>query len=78
MAAEQRTTCMYDGDTFTGTFTEAGRGGEAAVTVRFGGREATAATGRLTASGAAQRLLGGLVRDRLSAERRVEALAPAE
>jgi hypothetical protein len=72
--AQQHTSCMYDGDTFTGTFTESGRGGEAAVTVRYRGSEATAPVGQLSTTTAAQRLLGQLVRSRLADAGPVEAL----
>ena len=64
--ADQRTSCMYDGDTFTGTFAESGRGSEAAVTVRYGELERTAPLGASSAVHAAQRLLSELVRDHLS------------
>ena len=66
--ADQRTSCMYDGDTFTGTFAETGRGSEAAVTVRFGGLERTVPVGGASAAHAAQRLLSELVHDHLSTD----------
>ena len=67
MGHRQSTACMYDGDTFTGTFTESGWGGERIVTVRHGGREATASIGPDSSRSAAQRLLGQMVRERLDA-----------
>ncbi len=61
--AGKRTTCVYDGDTYLGTFNESGRGKESLVTVRYSGREMTAPLGSSNAQTAARTLLGRLVRE---------------
>ena len=62
----KRTTCIYDGDTYSGTFVEDGRGSETVVTVRYSGRERARALGTATAAAAASHLLAQLVREKLS------------
>lgn len=60
--------CVYDGDTFVGTFFEIGRGSDTTVTVRFHGAERTGPVGSFGSGPTAQRLLRDLVRDRLAVE----------
>ena len=70
----RQTSCVHDGDTYLGTFADAGRGADARVTVWYGGAERTESVGSHTVNGAARRLLGELVRDQLCREAAPEAV----
>ena len=71
---KKRTTYVHDGDTYSATFVEAGRGSDTVITVRYSGRELTQPLGSANASATASAMLAQMVLERLSGREAVRVL----